>query len=140
MILKAPFEIGSRLIPSIRVGDGILSLECVGCSGNRLVWRWYVDIPAGEFSAADLSSGCQDTDNAAGTTRAFGSFLAFLSAAAESYAYNLRRWKAQYDDETDNASLFPAPVVEWALAHVDEIDSLRFELEESGESFLADDE
>lgn len=57
MILTSPFEIGSRLLPSLKVGDGSLSLDYVGNADNRMVYRWYADIPAGEFSEADLKTG-----------------------------------------------------------------------------------
>lgn len=124
MKLQAPFSIGSRLLPSLKIGDGTLSLELVGCQGNRMVYRWYIDIPAGEFSEADLRSGCQ------GCTyqEMFGTLLTFLAAAAESLQYQKRT-----GCESENADLFPIPVVEWASAHSDEISMLQCDIEENAD-------
>lgn len=116
--LKHPFAIGSRLLPELTVGDGKVSLEAIGCVGNRLVWRWHIDTPAGEFSEADLKASPTDTDNAEGTRHAFCSLLNFLGACAESYP------------DGENATLFPAEVAEWAQVVQDELAVLRCEIEE----------
>ena len=122
MILHPPFSIGSRLLPSLTVGDGTLSLEQVGRDRfGRGVYRWYVDILAGEFSAADLVGP-------GGLQAVFGSLLAFLGAAAESYGYSQRSGQ-----QGENSDLFPPAVVEWAYQHSDELSMLQCEIEESGE-------
>ena len=61
MKLLSPFQIGSRLLPTLNIGGAAVSLEMVGCRGDRAVYRWYIDFPAGgagayprEFSGADL--------------------------------------------------------------------------------------
>ncbi len=127
MKLHSPFLIGSRLLPSLKVGDGTLSLEFVGVRANRCVYRWYVDIPAGEFSKADLTGRADDLQGM------FGAFLSFLSASAEAYHYT-----RQDGAESENSNLFPLAVAEWAVAHSDEIDMLRYELEESGAVLIED--
>jgi len=118
MELRTPFGIGPRLLPELVVGDGRIALEHVGCKGNRLVYRWYIDIPAGEYSEADLSSPRDDTQ------AMFGTLLAFLGACGEGCAYQLRTGR-----QSENADLFPAPVAEWAYQHSDELGSLREEIE-----------
>ncbi len=121
MKLHPPFEISSRLLPSIKVGDGTISLECVGVKHNRLAWRWFADIPAGEFSASDLYGGAWDTDNAEGTQRTFVALLSFLSACAEGIRYG----------SGENYMLFPAAVGAWAAENSDEIGSLKCQLDET---------
>lgn len=127
MRLHKPFEITSRLLPGLRVADGTLALELSGeRPDGKPIWGWYIDIPAGEFYGRDLCGW-------GGTQNMFGSLLAFLSAAAESYAYHMRTGR-----DSDNTDLFPAEVVEWAYQNSDELEALRFEIEESGEVLIAD--
>lgn len=122
MKLHAPFSISSRLLPALKVGDGVIQLERAGNSGG-----WRIDIPAGEFSEADLKSGA----GGEALQQMFATLLDFLSAAAESYGYGLRT-----GCPGENVDLFPEPVVEWAYQHSDEIQMLRCEIEESGGSPL----
>lgn len=132
MTLHKPFCISSRLLPSLKIADGWVSLEHVGCSHDgRDVYRWYIDIPAGEFSEADLKSGC---GGGATTQKMFGSLLAFLSAAAEAYSYTPRTGR-----ESDNAELFSPAVMEWAHRHDDEIAVLQCDIEERGVVLIEDD-
>lgn len=126
MNLHKPFEIGSRLLPSLHVGDGWLSLDAVGCKDNRMVYRWYVDIPAGEFSETDLESPYLRKGDAANDQEAFGSLLAFLIAVADGLDYETRTGR-----ESENTDLFPRPVVEWAQQHSNELESLREDIEET---------
>lgn len=123
MKLHAPFEIGSRLLPELKIGDGRVSLQNTGEEfgyGGKPLWRWYVDIPAGEFSAADLGSH-------GNTQETFASLLTFLSACAESY----RGWMAS-GEKFENFELFPGEVAEWAYQNHDEIDLALAELETPG--------
>lgn len=129
MKLSSPFSIGSRLLPSLAIGDGAISLEYIGESSGRMTFRWYIDIPAGQFSAADLKSGMQGCS----TQEMFGTLLSFLGAAAESYAYGMRT-----GNPGENADLFPAPVVEWAYQHSDEIGMVQSEIEDSGAELIVD--
>lgn len=120
MTLHDPFKISPRLLPALQIGDGWVSLEAVGCNDDRLVYRWYIDIPAGEFSEADLESPRDCLQES------FGTLLAFLDAAQESYAYGLTTGR-----ETENKDLFPTPVVEWAYQHSSEIESLHCQLQDA---------
>lgn len=132
MKLHEPFRINSRLLPSITIGDGELSLDEVGTTHEgRIVFRWYVDIPSGEFSEADLKSGCGGIGS--DTQKMFAALCSFLSAAGESY----RWWMSEgmnEDNKPEHMSLFPLPVVEWAYQHNDELGSMAALLEE--ETFI----
>lgn len=129
MNLTNPFMIGPRLLPALKVGDGALSLQFVGCADNRMVYRWYVDIPAGEFSEADLKTGIQG----GGYQQMFGAFLAFLSAAADA-AY----WEQRTGRESENSDLFPEPVVEWAHQFSDELVILQCDIEDAGAVLISE--
>lgn len=116
MIIKSPMIITARLLPGIKVEDGFISLEPTErCREyGKPIWKWYVDIPAGEFEGDDLAGWGDHKEMMA-------SMLSFLGAAAESYP------------DGENADLFPPPVVEWAHQNSDEIAILSMDLEESEE-------
>ena len=119
MQLSTPFFISSRLLPAIKIADGVISLEPVKRAGPHIRWRWYIDLPEGEFSEADMRTSW-------GTQRAFESLLGFLSACAESYRYKM----SFPDSEPENLDPFPPEVAEWAYINSDEISMLCCELEE----------
>jgi hypothetical protein len=122
MKLHAPFEIGSRLLPELKVGDGRVSLEPTRRKDRygKWVWRWYIDTPAGDFADADLCGH-------GNAQEMFTSLLTFLSACAESY----RGW-LQSGEEFENFDIFPGEVAEWAYRNHDEIDMTLAELETPG--------
>jgi hypothetical protein len=120
LTLHEPFQITPRLMPGLKVGDGWVSLEFDRATPEgRAQFRWCIDIPAGEFSEADIRSGV------GGCTyqQMFGSLLSFLGAAADAYRYEMGGRKSE------NADLFPPEVNEWAYQHDDEISTLREEIE-----------
>ncbi len=135
MKLSSPFVIGSRLLPCLNVGGAALSLEMVGCRGNRSVYRWYIDLDGAEFSAADLEQPGSYASDAQADQAAFGSLLAFLEACGEGL-----RYQESTGRESDNADLFPPAVAQWARANTDELTMLRLEIEESGADLLSDDD
>lgn len=112
MKLHAPFFISARLLPALKLGDLIISLEMLPReSDGRNRYRYFIDPPAGcrakPLEASDLRSGCQG-----GTlVQGFGSLLCFLDSAAES-----KRWGERTGYRGENAGLFPA----WVLNRVDE--------------------
>ncbi len=113
MIINSPMIITARLLPGIRVEDGFISLEPTERRGDygKPIWKWFVDIPAGEFDGDDLSGW--------GDHRGMmESMLTFLGACADSYP------------DGESAALFPKPVAEWAQQNSDEISILSCELEE----------
>jgi hypothetical protein len=122
MKLHAPFEIGSRLLPELKIGDGRVSLEPTRSKDRygKRVWRWYIDTPAGDFSQADLR-GHGDTQET------FSALLAFLSACADSY----RVW-LHSGEQPENLDIFPVEIAEWACRNYDEIDALLDKMETPG--------
>lgn len=126
MTLNAPFIISSRLMAGLTIANGTISLGWSKRPGRegRSRYLYYIDIPAGEFSGDDMQTGCCGGSLQEG----FSSLLAFLGAAAESYSYRTRTGRTG-----ENEDLFPAPVVEWAYQHSDEIAMLQCEIEEQPE-------
>jgi hypothetical protein len=123
MTLKTPFSISSRLLPALQVGDTTIQLEYDGSTNDgRTRYQWTIDLPDGsEHIGRDLKSGCGGGDLQSG----FESLVAFLGAAAESWRYK--------GEKSENADLFPQPVVEWAAQNSDELACLQCELEETEE-------
>jgi hypothetical protein len=117
MILRGPFKISARLLPSLEIAGASVQLEYSnrpGSDSGRVRYRWTIDLPdGGEHSADDLQSG----RGGGSLLEGFASLLSFLGAAAEG---------------GENADLFPAPIVAWAATCSDEIAMLAFEIEETG--------
>ncbi len=109
--LSAPFQIGPRLLPALRVADAWLSLSAGPRNAEgRTVYTYLIDIDGKKpCIGSDLKSGCQG-----GTlTEGFCSLLCFLG----------------FESEEDG--LFPRRVSDWAKANDDELAMLRMEIEES---------
>ena len=106
----------------IQVGDGAVSVERVRLNHEgRAVFRWTITTPAGEFTGEDLRSGVGcNMENRDGME----SLLGFLMAAAEAYRYSMVTGR-----ESDNADLFPAPVMEWAYQNDSELQYAAIEVE-----------
>lgn len=118
MKLHSPFIISARLAPAVTVGGATISFDR---------GRFVIDLPEGaEHVVTDYSPGF-----AHGLEDMFADVLGFLSACAESRAYSRRTGR-----EGENADLFPENVGEWAESCSDEIDMLRFEIEESETSLI----
>lgn len=113
MLLRDPFFIGPRLYPSLKVGEGTLSLASAAWTdestplGRRLQFGFYLDTPDFEYFDDRMQSGC----GGCGAVEAFETFLGYLEAAVESYQFELRTGV-----EGDNTDLFPKYVVEWAAS------------------------
>jgi hypothetical protein len=114
--IHAPMIITARLLPGVKLGEGFISLEPTERRGEfgKPVWKWYIDIPAGEFEGDDLM-GWSDHRGM------MGDLIAFLESAADGYPY------------TEGEELFPKPVVEWAKENADDLYFLREEIEELGD-------
>ncbi len=125
MKLHPPFIIGPRLLPTLRIGNALISIERDGeTNDNRDRFRYYVDIDGTEHTDNDLHSGV------GGCTlgEAFRSLLSFLMHAAESYQPDDR-------DPRNNRSsgLFAEPVEEWAAQNSDELSALACDMESADE-------
>lgn len=126
MKLNKPFEISSRLMPSVKVGGATISLECGRTnSEGRTIYKAFIDLPNGkEYAVNYLKSGCQG-----GTIQeGMESLLSFLGAAADSYAHRIRTGCV-----SENEDLFEPEIVEWAYQNSDEITCLELELQEHKE-------
>ena len=123
--LHPPFIIGPRLLPTLRIGNALISIERDGeTRDNRDRFRYFIDIDGSEHTDNDLRSGV----GGCSIGEAFASLLSFLTHAAESYRPDDR-------DPRNNrsAGLFDEPVEEWAAAHSDELSGLVFDLESADE-------
>jgi hypothetical protein len=111
MRLQAPFFIGSRLLPALRIGDAVLSLDLAyqGTRDGRDRATFYLDFAGGTSYRDDsLRSG---VGGFRGVVEVFESFLTFLMAAAENYNYG-----------SNDELLFPPHICEWAGEHNDDIE------------------
>lgn len=123
MTLHKPFEISSRLLPALRIGEVTISIESAGVtSDGRARWRYFIDGAGLEHSADDLCSGV----GGGSVQSAFESLLSFMSACGESVAYKRRSGQAG-----ENADLFPADVAAWCDENSDELSMLACEIEET---------
>jgi len=131
MTLHPPFEISSRLMPAVRVGDAFISLE-LGPRNHegRTQYHAWIDLPDGsEHEITDLRSGCQGGSIVDG----MASLLCFLSAAGES-----RNYRKEENEPGENEDLFVPAVVDWASEHTDDFSCLEMEIEESETPLIED--
>ena len=132
MKISAPCIITSRLLPGLRLADGsTISIEYSRKSpseSHRVRYRYHIDgLPRGEsYSGDDLQTGCHHS-----LQSALASLLSFLTASAESYAYDIRRGGTGWNGE--NSDMFPQAVVLWAHSNSDELSMLAYELEEGAD-------
>lgn len=135
MQLQSPFEITPRLMVGMRIGDAWLSIGYAGQSSDgRTQYEYFVDLPCGtECHAADLRSGVGQRP---GLQEMFGTLLSFLGACGESFNYAKRN--GIDIEDTECGELFPHAVAEWAARNCDEISSMQFDLEESGETYIVE--
>lgn len=124
MTLNQPFEITSRLLPGVKIGnDSFISIEFAGeTPDGRARYRYYIDTPSFDYSKQDLKSGVGGGSLQSGME----SLLSFLGAFAEARAYEDRTGR-----ESENSDLFPDELASWAVEHSDEFSMLQCELSES---------
>lgn len=126
MLIQAPFFIGSRLLPALKIGDATLSLDLAYQidADNRDRATFYLDFPGGTSYRDDqLRSGVGGFKN---PVEAFESFLAFLEAAIEALRYEM------YSGRTsENKGLFPEHVVNWAHEESDGVEMARSDITDS---------
>ncbi len=118
MNLHSPFQISARLLPALKIGNAWINLEMSPRENDgRNRYTYTIDLPNGRsYKASDLLSGCQG-----GTLQeGFVSLLTFLSAEAE------------------EEGMFSRAVSKWAKQNQDEIDIIRYEIEESKRDLIED--
>lgn len=131
MKLNSPFVITSRLLPGLqfRTPAGLIevSLTVDGHEPDgRTRFRYYIDGPGVEYSAADLRSGCGNGGGVKGLQDAFGTLLSFMGAFLES-----RRYTNAFGEHGENADLFPESL-ESVLSNIeDQLTCAQLEIEES---------
>jgi hypothetical protein len=110
--ISAPFDIGPRLQPSLKLPDGSrLTMTAINRDNEgRIVYLWFVDGANGKELAAgdDIRSGVgADVD----LEEAFRSFSSFLNAWVEALDH----------PGSDNRDLFPDSLQDWAMNNDDEL-------------------
>lgn len=119
--LSAPYEIGPRLMPALRMPDGSrVSITVDGQDiDGRIVYRWTIDGADGTELAAgrDLRSGAYAEPDVGAM---FPSLASFLSAWVESFGY----------PDSENADLFPDSLRDWAERNAEELSMMTMEEEE----------
>lgn len=130
MELHAPFSISARLLPSLRIGNGTISMEYAGTDPDgRTIYRYYIDVDGKGAIGRSFKSGCGGGNLQSG----FSSLLAFLGAYAEALEYQDRTGK-----KTESGNLFPRRFAEWAQVNSDEISTLQMQIEESESPLIAE--
>jgi hypothetical protein len=114
MKLRPPFIISARLLPALKIGDVTLSLDDRYAHGDRDVCTFYFDGP--DFAHTDVGLSVLPGTPA---QRCFESMLSFLGAAAEA-------WDRP---DSDNRTLFPPAVMQWANENSSEIYQVESDLE-----------
>lgn len=111
MKLQSPFIISARLLPALVI-DGVT----ISYNGGSV----FFDGPAWEYEEKTFRAPpCGDLQDA------FAAILSFLGAFAEARSYQQRTGR-----ESENASLFPEFMGEWADKNSDEFSMLGSEIEE----------
>lgn len=127
MKLHAPFQISARLGPALKIGDGWLTLLTIkpDPSGRERA-TFALDTPDFEHVDSELLSGMGGFTS---IVEVFETYLSFLEAAAEAY------W---YGPKSDNYTLFPVHVTEWAYGNNAELSMARSELCDENGNVLED--
>lgn len=128
MKLHEPFYIGSRLAPTLKLGDATLSLLTVKPGDDCLPFSprhrasLALDIPGQpEYLDNSLQSG---GGGYRGMVEIFETYIAFLLAAVESY-----EWQQRNPGRIgENTTLFPLHIVQWASANKMEIECAQLDL------------
>jgi hypothetical protein len=122
MELHEPFIIGARLLPALRIGDAVLSLDSMAIANVRSSAEFHLDIGDQTYRIDDLRSGATGFRS---VVEPFSSMLSFMSACAESM-----RYRRSTGHGGENADLFEPAVAEWCADNASEIESAQCELED----------
>lgn len=119
MKLTHPVIITARLLPGVQIGKSYLSIEWAK-DGTR-AYTIYLDTPDFEYSDSHIRPGAGKATLQQGLEAA----LSFLEACGEAY-----RYKMSTGIESENYTLYPEHVAEWAYIHSDEISTIDIALSE----------
>ena len=105
MKLHPPFQISSRLLPALLIGEAWVQLEYAKriSDDKRTCYKWTIDLKDGKTFSGDKLKSAVGGGN---LQQGFNDLLSFLDA---------------FVDGGDNAALFPKGLRNWALAHQYEI-------------------
>lgn len=117
MTLHPPFFISSHLAPALKIGDATLSLLNLE-GGYRDRATFCLEIPGmPEYEDRQLQSGIFGFRS---TVEVFETLLGFLQACGEGFQYQTRTGR-----ESDNATLFPPHIAEWAAENLGAVEMAR---------------
>jgi hypothetical protein len=122
MELHEPFIIGPRLLPALRIGDALLSLESVALANCRSRAVFVLDIGEQSCHLSDVASGMQGFRS---VVEPFETMLSYMGACAEAISYTKRTGQA-----SDNGSMFSPFVAQWCADNESAISMLAHELQD----------
>jgi len=122
MKLHEPFIITPRLLPGLKIGDAVLSLDTdMSISeDNRDVATFYLDAKDFSYSDSNLQSG---VCGFASLVEVFETMISFMEAAGEAVRFNMSS-----AHESDNSDLFPPNVMDWCYENADELSWISCEI------------
>jgi hypothetical protein len=128
--LQAPFIISARLLPALRIGNAVLSLDGmtqVSISHGQLVARrhapgFILDIGSRSYRIDDIQSGAGGFRS---LVEPFESLLSFMSACAESVRYRKRTGQPG-----ENEHLFVPAVAQWCAENLSDIECAMCEVQD----------
>lgn len=118
MIVPQPMYITARLEAGLKLPDGSV-VSVFAIAGKDFGYR--VENAEGRTLEVGRDLRSPMAEDYAGV---MGALLAFLAAAGEGYAYEMRGGR-----KSDNTGLFNAATTEWAYQNSDELTLARMELE-----------
>lgn len=119
MILERPLIISARLLPAVKVGSDVLSVQFDEASKS---WKFYVDTNGKELSDDGLRGRFSDV------REVFACLFDFMLACAESV-----RFEKYSGQKGENSESFSPEIVDWIVANETQIEYLQFELSENEE-------
>lgn len=120
-----PVIITPRLLPGVQIGNGFVSVDVndnAGPKNGRIDVRYAIDVGDYSYEASDLRVLLRKTVH----KDALCSLLSLLDAFAEAH-----RFSQVSGVESENAKLFPAELIGWAITNSDEISMLCHEVDNS---------
>ena len=108
MTLESPVFITSRLLPGVKIGNAIVSIDyAIGTGNGRTRYIWYIDY--------EDNYTCDDLQCAPGSTLQKGleTLLSFLGAFADAIAF-----EKAHGVGCIGIDFFPSELADWAVENV----------------------